>query len=134
MSKWIEDTVLEIRKYTQRPIIVRPHPRYPVRLNIKDIQVHNPKQLPNTYDDFDVNYNHHCVVNFCSGPSIQSAVAGTPIICDEASLAYPVSIPMSQIENPVMPDRTDWFVKLCHTEWLIDEIAQGIPIRRLLDR
>jgi hypothetical protein len=135
LNKWYEETISEIRKYSQRPIIVRPHPRHVPQLNLsKDIQIIQPKKIPNTYDDYDVNYNHHCVVNYCSGPSIQSAIEGTPIVCSEASLAYPVSIPMSEIDNPVMPDRTDWFVKLCHTEWLVDEIAQGIPIRRLLDR
>jgi hypothetical protein len=135
LNKWFENTISEVRKYSQRPIIVRPHPRHQVQLNLdKGIQLDRPRMVPNTYDDFNIDYNHHCVINFSSSPSIQSAIAGTPVICDEASLAYPVSIPMSQIENPIMPDRTDWFIKLCHTEWLVDEIAQGIPIRRLLDK
>jgi hypothetical protein len=135
LHTWFEQRIAEIRTYSSRPIIVRPHPRYQLQLTLpKDVQIDRPRIINNTYDDFNIDYNHHCVINFCSGPSIQSAIAGTPIICDEASLAYPVSIPMNQIENPIMPDRTDWFVKLCHTEWLVDEIAQGIPIRRLLDR
>jgi hypothetical protein len=135
LNKWFEDIIEEVRKYSQRPIIVRPHPRHQVQINLsKGVQIDKPRMLPNTYDDFNIDYNHHCVINFCSSPGIQSVIAGTPVICDTASLAYPVSIPMSRIENPVMPDRTDWFIKLCHTEWLVDEIAQGIPIRRLLDK
>jgi hypothetical protein len=135
LKQWFEDTVKEVRKYSQRPIIIRPHPRYQVQLNLgKDIQIDKPRMLPNTYDDFDIDYNHHCVVNFCSSPGIQAVIAGTPVVCSKASLAYPVSISMDQIENPIIQDRTDWFVRLCHTEWLVDEIAQGIPIRRLLDR
>jgi hypothetical protein len=31
-----------------------------------------------------------------------------------------------------LPDREDWFLKLCHTEWTVSEIAQGIPMQRLM--
>jgi hypothetical protein len=74
------------------------------------------------------------VINHNSGPAIQAAVEGIPIICDESSLAWPVSSSIDNIVNPVLPDRTEWFLKLCHTEWTVEEIAQGIPIQRLLDK
>jgi hypothetical protein len=135
VKQWIEQVISEVRNYTDRPIVVRPHPRYKaLPLVQKNIKIENPRQVAGTYDDFDINYNHHCVINFCSGPSIQSAIAGTPVICDESSLAYPVSMPMRSIETAYIPDRTDWFIKLCHTEWTVDEITAGIPIRRLLDK
>jgi hypothetical protein len=89
-------------------------------------------KIPNSYDDYNINYNYHCVVNHNSGPSIQSALQGTPIICDATSLAYPVSDVFENIDTPVLPDRTDWFLKLLHTEWTIEELAQGIPQQRLL--
>jgi hypothetical protein len=41
---------------------------------------------------------------------------------------------ISAIENIKLPDRTQWFLKLCHTEWTIDEIASGLPIDRLRDK
>lgn len=135
VKTWIENTIKEVRQYTDMPIVVRPHPRY--RVDIKptnNVSVMYPRMIPDTYDDFDISYNYHCVINFCSGPSVQAAIAGTPVICDQSSLAYPVSSPMSEIENPTMPDRYEWFVKLCHTEWTIDEIRAGIPIRRILNR
>ena len=34
MSKWIEQQILEIRKHTDRPIHVRPHPRNQIGLNL----------------------------------------------------------------------------------------------------
>jgi hypothetical protein len=48
-------------------------------------------------------------------------------------LAYPVSGKIEEIETVNLPDRNHWFVKLCHTEWTEEEIAQGIPIARLID-
>jgi hypothetical protein len=135
VNVWVEEKIKEVRSYIDFPIVVRPHPRFQFSIkNSKDVKYEKPIQLPNTYDDFDIDYNFHCVINFCSSPSIQAAMAGTPVICDQASLAYPVSIPMSSIANPHLPDRTDWFIKLCHTEWTVDEIAAGVPIRRLLDK
>ena len=35
------------------------------------------------------------------------------------------------IEKITLPDREEWFNRLCHTEWTVDEIRQGIPLKRL---
>jgi hypothetical protein len=134
MAQWIERTVSEIRKYSNRKIIVRPHPRSPVSINIPSVQIEQPKQIVGSYDDFDIDYNYHCVVNYNSGPAVQAAICGVPIVCDKTSLAGSLSEKMENIENPLLPDRTDWFIKLCHTEWTIDEIRQGIPLQRLITK
>jgi hypothetical protein len=90
-----------------------------------------PKLVPGSYDDFDINYHYHCVINHNSGPAVQAAIKGIPIICDSTSLAAPVSNTVSDIENLQFPNRDDWFLKLCHTEWTVDEIIKGIPLQRL---
>jgi hypothetical protein len=131
MTKWVEESVANIRKYSDRNIVFRPHPRSVITVNIPGVIVELPKQIPNSYDDFDINYNYHCVVNHNSGPAVQAAIAGVPIICDSSSLAYPVSDKFENIENIALPDRQEWFLKLCHTEWTVEEIAQGIPLQRL---
>ena len=88
--------------------------------------------MPNTYDDFNILYGYHCVINYNSGPAVQAAIQGVPVLCDSSSLASPVSTSWETLENPQLPDREEWFLKLCHTEWTVKEIAQGIPLRRLL--
>jgi dTDP-4-dehydrorhamnose 3,5-epimerase len=35
MNLWFEQQINEVRKYTNRPIVVRPHPRNPIGLNVK---------------------------------------------------------------------------------------------------
>ena len=111
--------------------MVRPHPRSQIREKFADAVIELPKKLANTYDEFDINYNYHCVINHNSGPSVQSAIYGTPTICDSSSLAFPVSEKWENLENLQLPDRAEWFLKLAHTEWTVEEIAQGIPLKRL---
>lgn len=133
MTEWVKQTVERIRQYSDLPIVLRPHPRYMFSIRNLNVEIQRPSKIPDTYDEYNLNYDYHCIVNFNSGVAVKSAIAGTPVICDTSSLAYPVSSTFEQIENPVLLDREEWFLKLCHTEWLVEEIAQGIPIRRLLD-
>lgn len=132
MKNWVIDTVEKIRKYSSRNIVVRPHPRSPVAVNLPNVRLEIPKKINNTYDDFDIDYNYHCVINFNSGPAVQAAIKGIPIVCDSSSLAYPVSDRIENLENVRLPDREDWFLQLCHTEWTVEEISAGIPLSRLL--
>jgi hypothetical protein len=132
MSKWAAALVREIRKYSNRKIILRPHPRSRFNLIHSEIKIELPKPILGSYDDFNIDYNYHCVINHSSGPAVQAAINGVPVICDSSSLAGILSEKMENIENPVLPDRDEWFLKLCHTEWTVEEIAQGIPLQRLL--
>lgn len=134
MAGWVENKIKEIRKYTDRKIVVRHHPRSPLSFYDRSIITEVPKKIPNSYDDFDIDYNYHCVVNHNSGPAVQAAIQGVPVICDQSSLAYPVSSFISNIENLRLGNRDEWFLKLCHTEWTVDEIRQGLPLSRLLTK
>ncbi len=132
MAEWVKQKVAEIRKFTDKSVVVRPHPRSPVSLNIQGVTVEQPKKIPNSYDSFDINYKYHCVINHNSGPAVQAAISGIPVICDHTSLAFDVSDVIENIDRPTLPDRTQWFVKLCHTEWTVQEISTGVPIQRLV--
>jgi hypothetical protein len=132
MSQWVSNTVAAVRRYSDRPIVVRPHPRSPFSLSYPTVKVVTPQKIVNTYDDFNLDYAVHCLVNHNSGPGVQAAIQGTPVVVDVTSLASPVSEQLLNIENPQLPDRTEWFTKLCHTEWTREEIAQGTPLKRLL--
>ncbi len=131
MKKWVEQTIEIIKPQTRRRIVVRPHPRNLFTVKISNVLMDTPKKVPNTYDDFNIFYGFHCVINFNSGPAVQSLINGTPVICDPSSLAGELSNNLYDIENLQYSPREDWFLKLCHTEWTIEEIRQGIPIQRL---
>jgi hypothetical protein len=135
VDEWINQIIEEIRKYTARPIVVRPHPRSLTRMrSIGNIVVEIPRKIPGSYDNYNLAHDYHCVINWNSGVAVQSAINGCPIITGPTSLAYEVSDNIENIENISLPNREDWFKKLIHTEWLVEELAQGIPQRRLLDK
>ena len=134
MADWTLHTIDAIRKITDRPIVIRPHPRSPmtgIEHEFINVRRQQPIQIKGSYDDFDIDYNYHTVINHNSGPPILAAIAGTPVITGSSSLAYPVSDVLENIENPKLHDREEWFTKLTHCEWTVDEIQQGIPIKRL---
>lgn len=136
-ERWLSDTISKVRQFSSRPIVVRPHPRSRFLINQQNCTVEIPKILQSSYDDYDISYDCHCVINHSSGPTVQAAIHGTPVICDSTGLAFPISEKWENLENPQLPDREDWFLKLCHTEYLVEEISQGIPIQHLeqeLDR
>ena len=136
-TAWVEQTVAKIKSVTDRPIVVRPHPRQRIA-SIAGVTVRQPRQLVNTYDSFDFDTdlaNAWCVINENSGPGCQSVIAGVPAFVGADSLAAPVAnLDLSDIEKPWMPDRTAWLEDIAHTEWTVEEIASGLPVQRLLSR
>jgi len=134
-ATWLSDTVRKIREYSERPIIIRPHPRQRIT-NIPGTVIEQPKPLVNTYDSFDyerVLDQAWAVVNHNSGPGCQAIMSGVPAFVGNTSLALPVSnTDLSQIEKPLRPDREQWLNELAHSEWTIKEIATGSPLQRLM--
>lgn len=132
-EQWIVEQVEAIRKVSDRPIVVRPHPRNPIEVNRlgNSVQVQRPQKLANTYDSFDMNFDWHAVVNYCSGPGIQAAIAGARPVVTACSLAFPVSVAINNIEQPYVLDREQWLIEICHTEYTVEEIKQGLWIHRL---
>ena len=130
---WIMDQIEKIRKVSDRPIVIRPHPRSPLQIvTITDtITIEKPARIPNTYDSFDMNFDYHAVVNYCSGTGIQAAISGTRPIVGTYSLAAPVSVAIENLDWPYDINRDQWLVEICHTEYTVKEIEQGIWIHRL---
>lgn len=135
LENYVLETVQKIRQYTNRKIIVRSHPRclLPAQLRLNNVFYETPKQIENTYDDFDLNFNNAwAVVSWSSNPGIHAVMNGIPAFVGEQSLAYDVANhDFSTIELPIMPDRTQWLNDYVNTEWTTEEIAQGIPFSRL---
>jgi hypothetical protein len=132
---WINQQIVSIRKYTDRPIVVRSHPRSPLDATklLPDMTLQFPSKILGSYDDFDFNFDHHAIINYCSGPGIQAAIAGVPVITDVTSLAHSVSIEPTQIDQPPEVDRHQWLIEISHTEYLLEEVENGLWLKRLSD-
>lgn len=133
MTEWVLQKIEQIKQHTDRPIVVRPHPRS--RLNVgrlpHTVTVQQPRSLPNTYDSFDLHFNCHAVVNHNSGPGVQAAISGVRPVVHASSLASPVAVDLANIENNYNIDRSLWLTQICHTEYTMDELGNGLWLKRI---
>ena len=141
MSTWFLETYDEIRKYTQRPIVFRPHPRCRldhIERGLKNVYRQEPNHIANTYDDFDMGFdNVWATVSYSSNPGPHSCINGVPAFVSTHSLAYSVGNDIDflhDIENPMLPDRQQWLNDYAHTEYTIEEISQGLPLKNLTNK
>jgi len=139
MSRWVMETIENIQAHTARPIIFRPHPRCrleAIEKQYKNVYRQEPRQLPGTYDDFDMNFdNIYCTVSWTSNPGIHSVIEGVPAYTSQSSLAWDVSIKsLTNLDNPLLPDRTQWLNDYAWTEFTIEEIASGMPLNCLTSK
>lgn len=131
---WVKDIVEKIRSYSCRPIVVRTHPRASTPEKSENFTTVFPQKLTHGFDDELIDYDHHCVITHDGFYGIQAAVAGVPVICNPAGLAWEISGNFEKIEEIALPERHDWLVKISHCEWSLDEISKGIPLNRLLPK
>lgn len=133
--KWVEDTVKEIRKYSDRPIIVRGHPgdknssTYLSERNVNWTLSRNEK----ISDDFK---NAWATVTYNSSPGVASAIEGIPVFVTDPnpkiSQAFDVAnISLSQIENPQIFERQQWVEQLSMSHWKLEELANGSAWRHI---
>ena len=133
---WVVQQVERLRTVTDRPIVVRPHPRSTLNwaglVHLpKDVVIEQPVKIDNTYDSYNLAFDCHAIVNHNSGPGTQAALAGTRPIVDKSSLAHPVGTQIQDIEQPYTIDRDQWLVEICHTEYTLQELEQGTWLHRL---
>jgi len=130
---WIMEQIGEIRSVSDRPIVIRPHPRSPLHMDIlnKTITVERPQKIADTYDSFDMHFDYHAVVNYSSGTGTQAAISGTRPVVGTYSLALPVSVAIADLDQPYNVDKDQWLVEICHTEYTVEEIKEGLWIQRL---
>jgi len=133
MTEWVKNTIGILRNNTDRPITIRPHPR--CRLMLRNlppgVSMESPQRLANTYDSYDMHFDCHAVVNYNSGPGIQAAIAGVRPVVESTSLAYPVAVGFSNIEQPYEKDRQLWLTQICHTEYTVEELQRGTWLKRI---
>ena len=137
---WVEDTIKEIRIHTDRPIVVRPHPRGAGKsLNSfarRIAKYNNVSITPNITRggnqggeglnaDLESAY---CVVTFNSLSSIEAVIRGIPVFAtDGGCMAWPISHKsLSQIEYiDYNIDITEWKNKIAYTFWNKQEVKFG---------
>jgi len=153
IEEWLLKTVTEIRKFSDRRIVIRPHPGDgKTLLKIRGINSRLSTRRPGKYRHLDnkvvVSMNRRieddlrdawCTVVYNSSPSAVSAIEGIPVfILDpipQRSQSFDVcNTDLSMIEHPVMPDnRQQWLERVSMSHFTIEDINDGMLYRAVLD-
>lgn len=126
MPVWTVETVKQIRQHTDRPIVVRPHPKNPINANLFRNFV-NVKLSTNASLQQDL-HNAWASVFFNSSSCVASVLAGVPVFAsDPDCVAWSVAnSDLAQIEKPLTPSREQWLWDLSAAHWTDDESRAGL--------
>lgn len=126
MTMWIQDKVRKVRQHTNRPILIRPHPKFPMHKSIFS-QIKNCRVSQGTTLQQDLE-NAWASVFFNSSSCVASILAGVPVFADDSDcVAWTVANhAIDKIENPNLPNREQWLYDLSAAHWTDIESRQGL--------
>ena len=131
MHTWVRQTVHDIRQHSNRPIMIRCHPKAPVNLDdvlaMPGIAVSAPastlrQNLQGAW----------ATVFFNSSSCVASVLDGVPIFAQDADcVGWSVAnADLADIEKPVTPDRSQWLWDLSAAHWTDEQSRQGDIIKK----
>jgi len=113
-DEWIDRVVNEIKEVSDRPIKIR-H-----KVGNRGERI---RQNP-IMNDLD---NCHCVVTGNSIIATEAITLGVPACVLDENAASPVAIKqLSDIENPIRPNREQWWNSLAYQQYTMDEVETGV--------
>lgn len=137
LMPWLVKTIAQVKKHTDRKIVVRFHPGDKGILNHKRalaryrltnvIVTHND----NILQDFKT---AHAVINYNSSPAVAAAIEGIPtfVLDPKHSQAAEVShYDLSELENIREFNRELWVQRMAQMHWSLDELKDGTAWQHL---
>ena len=140
--EWARETVQEIRKYSDRPILIRSHKHagenaqliedkknlHYILDNYKDI-THTQFGKTDIFDDLKNAWA--CVVHTSTSGAV-AMLEGIPMFSThEACFSHKWSAgKLSDIEKPILKDRTYFITHYANAHWNLDEVKQGLLWRK----
>ena len=123
-QQWIQDTVAEIKKHTDRPVIVRER-----AAKRSDRVLKEPLSQVLSQDI-------HALVTFNSVAAVESILAGVPaFVMAPSHVAEPVgNRDLAKIENPFYPDRDlldAWCHSMAYGQYHVRELKNGKAFRMM---
>lgn len=133
--QWLDQTIKELRRYTDRPIIVRGHPG---DKKAKDYL----QSIPGKYN---ISKNNHilddfrdawAVITYNSSPGVAASIEGVPAFITDPnpriSQAFEVgNYTLADIENPTLKERQNWVEKISMCHWHFGELSDGSAWRHM---
>jgi hypothetical protein len=119
---WVAETVAEIKRHTDRPVVVR------------DKAVRQQRINNSIFEDLN---NCHALVTYQSIAAVESVLYGVPAFTLAPTAADPVcDKDLSLVENPTMQDKDKiykWACHLAYGQYHIDEFKDGSAYRMLIN-
>jgi len=135
VQDWIIQTIAEIKKHTNRPIVIRLHPGdketkriFKAGLPLCRVKFDYGVTLSHNENLLDDLKNCWAAVNYNSSPVVGAAIEGIPIFVMDplnSQCKDVANTDLSKIENPLMPDRQPWVERLSMFHWNFDELKSG---------
>jgi hypothetical protein len=114
-DRWLAETLEALHRHTKRPIVVRTKPA-----------TRDPAELQAALA------KAWAVVTFSSNIAVDAVMAGVPVFTTPYSAAFPVaSSDLSQIEDPLRPERLPWCHHLAYCQFTFAELGNGVAWRIL---
>lgn len=139
MDTYFQETVTNIRKIYDKPIVIRSHPRFRENLHFQltdpnwykeqNCEWNIAKHVQKTYDSFDLEdqlRETYLTVSHSSNAGITSILRGVPAVVTPHSLAWKVG---STLKERRFVTREKWLIEMCNIEWRADEI--GVQWQRI---
>ena len=141
---WVEELIIEIRKYSDRQIILRPHPRNlrrgeklcnRLKTKYPDLNLEVSENVAGYFtrstggEGLQIDLQRaYCVVTYNSLSGIDSILQGIPTFAlEDGSMAWPIAHKnLNQIENLNYDiDITQWQNEVAYCQWTHREHANG---------
>jgi hypothetical protein len=128
---WLDKTISKIRKHSNRDIMIRMHPGDGTRFKqIEKIQKkYGAAVTISEHGNIrEALVNCWCTVGINSTPNVVAAIEGVPGYIEDTVHSWATGVAftdLAQIENPPLPDRTDWAHRIANIHWSNDEVRSG---------
>lgn len=131
-SSWIDKTIERILSVSAKQIKVRMHPGDESRYRQHDVikaRWKNRVEVSTTGNIRDDLNDCWAAVGYNSTPNVVAAIEGIPVYVDDPvhSWASDVALTdLSELANPILPDRTQWLEKIANIHWSGQEVRSGL--------
>lgn len=132
VAEWTESTIKDLRKHTDRPIVLRAHPgdqkSQTYLAPLEKLQSTLGFSFSKNQDIKQDFVNCWAVVNHNSSPAVAASIEGLPVFVTDPERSQCrdiANINLNQIESPIMHDRSNWLNKLAMSHWKFDELKSG---------
>lgn len=139
LDTWLLNTCQEIRKHSNRPIVIRLHPsdnqtnRRAPQIQRTMMQVKNVSVSKNKLIDQDLN-NCWAVVNHNSSSVVGPIIKGYPAFITDpikSQCAEVAHVGFENIETPQQFDRQRWLERISMFHWKFSELESGAAWRHM---